>query len=358
MNKSCFFLSFIFSFCALNLQGAAQVEDLTALLRNPSTNCLHGKKIVLTVERAPNHDVPSTGAGDCLFYPRILREKLTSLGASDVAVDLGGSYKWLGSFFAKCTDTPVLSAMNPDQQQSYTPLEVRDVLDAIPDLATFVSRSRFLPQTENCTWANQEVDKVITGLLESQISSLEETGIKQVPVLLARQSAGYNLEGRSQEDAALFGYLNRRSISREELAAMLENAPQHVDVYNIQLEDQQTDAIPGTKKPVLLYDAYAERNGAFVNDAILMAAVIKMGGQIASICSAPLNLAIGIPDETDTRLSIKALLGKHHNSRWQKPFLQDNGSVSWSPNVELLVQETADDWSSVGTRLVRSWEEL
>lgn len=356
MNKQKLALSFLLSLNASissNLHcAAAEGGDIVRLLQNPSTSCLQGQKIVLKVEKAPNFDVPSTGAGDCLFYPRMLREKLTSLGAEDVVLDLGKRYAWLASFFGKCSDIGVFGKMDETAQKEYTPLEVRTALDSIPDLATFESKSRYLPAC--CEWANGEVAKIATTLEELQTRAVEEAGRRMHPVLFTRQSAAYEI--KSDEEERLFGYLNHRSISREELAAMLTDKPDHTRVFNIQFEDQKEDDIAGTEKPTTIFEGYSERNGAFVNDAILMAAVIKAGGDVVSIDSSPLNLAIGIPSVDDTRKSIKALLGKDHNSRWKKPFLKEDGSICWSPNVDLLVQEKADDWSTVGQTLVKLWD--
>ena len=74
-----------------------------------------------------------------------------------------------------------------------------------------------------------------------------------------------------------------------------------------------------------------------------------------SVDTGPGCLTLGIPEVDDNRKSIKMLLGKRYNSRWKRPFVED-GSVCWSKNLELIVQEREDDWTYVGQKVVESWQ--
>ena len=327
-------------------------ECILKLLRNSSENFLGGTKIVLSGEMPPNYDVPSMGAGDMLLYPRVLRDKLKEMGAEEVALDLGKRYEWLTQFFVKCSDLPLFSRMSEKEKCGYIQLEIRSVLDNLKELSAFKPKSRYL--SDDCKksgWAIGEVEKVKQRIKDISSKENDDTGCCMIPVLFTRQSAFYDLEDRNEEE--LFGYLNKRSISREELEKLLQEAhlerykKENIRIYNIQLEDQDKEEIPGIEKPGNLYSGYEKRNGAFVNDAIMMKAVIESGGKIVSIDSSALNLAMGIPSSKDKRINIIALLRKDYNSRWKTPFLKEDSSVCWSPNVRFIIKDGNYKWSEI-----------
>ena len=337
--------------------GASGMEsgagDVLGLIENESANCLQGKKIVLRGNTPPNYDVPSMGAGDWFLYALWLTAKLESLGAESVVID---QPKFLKNFFTYCSDIGVFSDVRKGQEAEYIPLKVADILN-VAHLDQFECNKRYMESS----FYESEVEVVLENIAELKETVSEQTGREPKIVIFTRQSAGYTIKGKNeeqrQEQEALYGYLNHRSISREDLADMLAAKPDYVKVYNIQFEDQKEVNIAGTEKPTALYPGYAQRRGAFVNDAILMKAVVEAGGELVSVDTAATNLAFGIPRVDDDRKNIKVFLGARHNSRWKAPYLKGKDSVSWSKNVQLFTQENEDDWSDVGQKVVESWQE-
>jgi len=334
-------------------------EGILEHLREPSYNCLLGAKIVLTVELPPNFDVPSTGAGDCLFYPRILIEYLKSLGAEEVVLDLGKKYGWLTKFFKECSNIKLVSDFSEQELKEYVGLEVREILDNVQKLEEFESRSRYF---SNDPSLDEEIEKVVKKLEGMNSIVREEVGRNMTPVLFTRQSAHYDLEKKEdekdeefEERKELLGYLNHRSISIEGLEKFAEVKPDFVKIYNNQFEDQDKVDIKGIEKPDAICKVKA--NFPFGKDYVRYKAFLRAGGQIVSIDSSPLCVAIGIPEVNDTRKNIKALLAKNYNSRWKAPFVKD-GVVCWSQNVELYIQEKYDDWTDVRNKVVKNWEDF
>jgi len=327
---------FLMSFLTIN---ASEKDVLLKKLRSGKGGCLKGKNIIITCKKAPNKDVPSFGLGDGFLYLRVLTEYLETKYKANVSVV---PPKPLVKFFNLCSNIKI--ANEGDKKENTIIVDCVELLDNIDGLENFESKKRFLDKTK--LWANREVNDLVEVFKK----------LNKIPVIVTRQSAHYKF--KSKEEEKTMAYLNERSISREKLAKILKKKPEHIEVFNMQFEDQKELDIENTKKPVTVYPSYNKRAGAFVRDAILLKAALKAGGQIVSIDTAAAMLAIGVPEAEDKRKNIIILLGKAHNSRWKKPFLKKDGSVSWSKNVLFLVQKKRKDWSAVGKMLNKIWSSL
>jgi len=312
---------------------------------------LKNKKILIICKEPPNNDVPSFGFGDGFFYtPRLVEYLKKVKGAKEVYI---APPKALTRFFKTCSDLKVLE---DDANCTYERVDVRELLDAIPNIHKFKSKKRYL-SGPNCKWASKEVDKLVDAFKKSNI----------IPVVVTRQSSTVPRKYARQRK---FKYLTKRSMSREQagqaLESFYENAPFHkerpwpwkafdrilnrgkknVVFFNIQFEDQKLPDISGMLKPETIWEGYKNCRGAFVNDAIFMKAALKVGGKILSVDTAAACLSLGIPSKHDLRKNIYLLLATERNSRWKGEYVNPDGFSAWSPNVVLVKQEYAGDWMS------------
>ena len=316
---------------------------------------LKGKKILITCNHAPNNDVPSFGFGDAfLYFPRLC-EYLQQKGA-DVAIR---PPRPLTAFFRKCSD---LKVVQDDVKGEYTKVDCSELLQAIKNFQHFRSKKRYLIG-KNSRWAE--------GLVNSLADKFRRENI--IPVVVTRQASKlpwkYALRPK-------FSYMNNRSMSREDLEKSLRGflgkIPQRnilgfwsaltnvfvrkrptVAFYNIQFEDQKKPNITGIQKPTSVWSGYANRRGAFVNDAIFMKAALQAGGKIVSVDTAAANLAIGIPEVGDQRRNVFVALAKEHNSRWKGNYINQDGSSAWSNNIVLLTQKRSGNWESAFALLIK-----
>jgi len=330
--KRSYFLLLLFGFASFSM-----CNQVIEALKTRKFDLLAGKKIMVTCNKAPYDDVPSFGLGDAFLFLRFVVDYLETECKSHVVLV---PPKALCRFFSLCSDIPVVEPGNPLYDECIS-VECRDLLQHIPDIQKFESKKRFLGK--NCIWANAQVQKIVSHLKKRNI----------IPVLITRQSNYYKLKSKSEEN--IFGYLNNRSISRQELADIVQGVSEQVRVYNIQFEDQKLPDIAGVQKPTVIYPEYDNYMGAFVQDAILMKAVLQAGGYVVSVETAAGHLACGVVDVCDTRKNIIMLLGKQYSCRWKSPFLNEDGSVTWSANTKLIIQEKAGDWTDVGKKLRASF---
>ncbi|MFC1842237.1 hypothetical protein ACFLYU_01110 [Candidatus Dependentiae bacterium] len=323
---------------AITQEENLEKETTLNLLKTGRRNCLEQKKIIITCEKAPNEDVPSFGFGDAFMYCIVLYDYLERYARAEVMLC---PPKPLIKFFKTCSDLSVFE--EKDKKQDFIKIECKDLLKAIPNIHTFECKRRYL--SKNCVWANQEARKVLAHIKKMNI----------IPILFTRQSSKLPKE---LENNPAFNYLDRRSITREELSNFLQTHNQNLEtvkIFNIQFEDQKEPDIYGTEKPIKLYPGYSKKNGAFINDAILMKAVIQAGGYIVSVETAAGHVGMFIPEIDNTRKNVIFLLAKKHSCRWKPPFLKNNNTITWAKNVTLLIQENYGDWMPVLQKLVAHW---
>jgi len=222
---------------------------------------LKGKTVLIKCNKSPNNALKSFDFANAFLYLPRLSEYLEKIGAKKVYI---APPKKLIKFFRTCSDLHVFSK-NSDTK--YISIECKDLLDNIPNFHKFESKKRYL--SKNCTWANKEVNKLVKKIKESHI----------IPVLITRHCRNISTNNLCNP---VFKYLNKRSITREEIRHILQNffeykqhkshkfftkfktllknflkiTPKKIKFYNIQFEDQRTRSSPGTQKPYVLYPQY------------------------------------------------------------------------------------------------------
>jgi len=347
-------------FNVFNKKQDCGVKHVLRALRSEHIDTLKDKKIVIVCNKAPHWNVPFFPLGDALGYLPRLCDYLEKRGAKVFVAPP----KPLVKFFKACSDLDVLD--NSEDNQGHIIVECSDLLGNIPNFHKFETSKRYLGKS--CKWANKKVNEIA--------KRFKKMG--GLPVVFMRRGSRLPAKHKNQYK---FGYANRRSMSREEMQELiriyLQNKSKeqvskfkrffkrvigkydkNVQFYNIQFERRREKDISGAAKPATLYKKHDERRGAFVNDAILMKAAIKVGGQVVCVDAAITSLALGIPEVDDNKKNIKILLAKNRNSRWKGPFLKKDGSSVWPKNADVIRQEKENDWLAVGYKLMESWERL
>ena len=295
-------------------------------LFSSSGRSLAGKCVAWCGEVPPEESVPSMGAGDWAWFTPNLVAEVESRGGTAVV----NPPKFLGNFFRTCSDIKVLSDLHPEEQKRYVRVETADGFREFPHSeGNFFLHKEFMGR--NC----EEANKVVTQA-EELLNIYRDECMEREPVfsLISRASASYKF--KTPEEERKFGYLAKRSISREELADILrEYKPEHVKLLNITFDDKDS-VVEGAENATAFINDLAKKQGvepvlgkkrgAFVEDTILMKAVKAILSVDTCTANIPARM-LGVQNYV--------FLAQEHNVRWHK---------LWALGAHLHIQSIAGDW--------------